>query len=166
MSCHTIGSKRRLVSKYGPLAEAFIRNYMDDAVERTFGIRFKNGKFMIGNKIMKIQGNNIVIDHEVYIGKPRLWTLITGNNPMKMITRDTNNSFTKPMCSTVTMLLKVVNPRANRSTKWNKILHPIWGDFSMKELHPPATRLTRRNTSAQVVFVLCICSFNIRRIGN
>ena len=72
MSRPKIGSKRRLVSAdyYGPLTEAFIRNYMDDAVDKTFGIRFKNGKFVIGNKIIKIQGDNIVIGNEVYIETP------------------------------------------------------------------------------------------------
>ena len=74
MSPPKIGSKRRLVSAdwHGPLAEAFIRNYMDDAVDKTFGIRFKSGKFMIGNKVIKIQGD---------IGTPGLWTLITEKNP-------------------------------------------------------------------------------------
>ena len=81
MSRPKIGSKRRLVSAdyYGPLA--FIRNNMDDVVDKTFGILFKNGNFLIGNKIMKIQDDNIVIGNEVYIGTPDLWTLITENNP-------------------------------------------------------------------------------------
>ena len=49
----------------------------------TFGIRFKNAKFMIGNKIIKIQDDNIVIGNEVYIGAPGLWILITEKNPME-----------------------------------------------------------------------------------
>ena len=72
MSRPRIGSKRRLVSTtdYGPPAEAFIRNYMDEAVDKTFGIYYKNGKFMIGNKIIMIKGDNIVIGNEVYVGTP------------------------------------------------------------------------------------------------
>ena len=36
-------SKRRLVAAdYDPLVEAFIRNYMDDTGDKTFGVRFKN----------------------------------------------------------------------------------------------------------------------------
>ena len=83
MSRPKIGSKRRLVSAdyYGPLAEAFIRKYMDDVVDKIFGTCFKNGNFMIGSKIMKIQGDNIVIGNEVYIGTPGLWTFITEKNP-------------------------------------------------------------------------------------
>ena len=78
-----IGSKRRLVgaTDYGPLAEAFTRIYTDDTVDKTFGICVKNGKFMIGNKISKIQGDNIVIGNEVYVRTPGLWTLITEKNP-------------------------------------------------------------------------------------
>ena len=85
MSRPKIGSKRRLVSTtdYGPLAEAFIRNYMNDTVDKAFGIGFRNGKFMIGNKIIKIQGGNIVIGNEVYFDTPSLWTLITEKNPME-----------------------------------------------------------------------------------
>ena len=53
-----IWSKRRLVAAadYGPLVEAFIRKYMDDTVDKTFGIRFKNEqKILIGNKIIRIR---------------------------------------------------------------------------------------------------------------
>ena len=39
-----IGSKRRLVNgDYGPLDESFPRKYMDDAVDRLFGMRYENG---------------------------------------------------------------------------------------------------------------------------
>ena len=41
------GSKHGLVAAdYGPLAEAFIRNYVDNTVEKMFDICFKNGKFL------------------------------------------------------------------------------------------------------------------------
>ena len=33
-----IGSKRRFVSDYGPLAETFLQKCMDDTVDKTFGI--------------------------------------------------------------------------------------------------------------------------------
>ena len=70
MSRLKIGSKRRLDSDYGPLAKAFIRNNMDDTVDKTFGFRFKNGKFVIGNKIIAIHIGNIVTGNEVYVGTP------------------------------------------------------------------------------------------------
>ena len=156
MSCPNIGSKRRLVSDYGPLAEAFIRNYMDDAVDKTFGIRYVNGKFMIGNKIIMIQGDNILIGNVVYFGTPKRIL----RNMMKKITRDTKSSFTKPMCSTVTMILEVVILQLT-DRRNGKIFSIQFGKiFSMMELHPATTRLMMSSTSARVVvmvFVLCIC---------
>ena len=73
---------------YDPLAEAFNRTYMDDTVDKTFGIRFKNGKFLIDNKIIKIPSGNIVISNEVYVGTPSLWTLITEKNPKEYDEKD------------------------------------------------------------------------------
>ena len=48
-----IGSKRRMVSDYGPLAETFLRNYMDDTVDRSFYTHYENGHFMMGGKCSK-----------------------------------------------------------------------------------------------------------------
>ena len=48
-----IGRKRRFASgDYGPLAESFLWKYMDDAVDRSFGIHYENGHFMMGDKIL------------------------------------------------------------------------------------------------------------------
>ena len=77
-----IGSKRRLVSgDYGPLAESFLRKYMDDAVDTSFGRRYENGHFTMGDKTLTIHGDNIMLDDEVYVGTPDLWTLITDKSP-------------------------------------------------------------------------------------
>ena len=38
-----IGSKRRFVSDCGPLADTFLRKYVDDIVDKTFGIRYESG---------------------------------------------------------------------------------------------------------------------------
>ena len=45
---------------------------MDDAVDRSSGIRYENGHFMMGDKILKIYGDNIMLDDEVYVGTPGL----------------------------------------------------------------------------------------------
>ena len=67
-------SKQRRV--HGPLTESFIQKYMDPkkfGIDTTFGIRYENdGVWMIGNKAVKINGDDIVIDGEVYDGTPGL----------------------------------------------------------------------------------------------
>ena len=83
-----IGSKRRFVSGYGPLAETFLQKYMDDSVDKTFDIRYESGKFTIGDKVIKIRGDNIEIDGEMYMGTPGLWALIVERNPKEYLFED------------------------------------------------------------------------------
>ena len=54
---------------------------MDDVVDRSFGIHHENGHFMMGDKTLKIHGDNIMLDDKVYVGPPGLWTLITDKSP-------------------------------------------------------------------------------------
>ena len=67
-------SKQRRV--YGPLTESFLQKYMDpkkSQIDTTFGIRYEDGDWMIGNKRIKINnGDDITIDGEVYDGTPGL----------------------------------------------------------------------------------------------
>ena len=74
-----IGGKRKRESKYGPLAAGFYRNYFNPngQMNKTFGIHYADGKHKIGDKLIDIIGDNIVINDEVYIGTPGLWSLIT-----------------------------------------------------------------------------------------
>ena len=72
----------------GPLAETFLQKYMDDTVDKTFGIRYESGKFMIGDKVIKVRGDNIEIDGEMYMGTPGLWALITEWNPREYLFED------------------------------------------------------------------------------
>ena len=66
---------------YGALDESFLRKYADDAVDKSFGIRYENGTFMMGDKILKMHGHNIMLDDEINVGTPGLWTLITDKSP-------------------------------------------------------------------------------------
>ena len=56
---------------------------MNEAVDGSFGIRYENGHFMMGDKILKIYGDNIMLDDEVYIG-----TLITDKSHKTYIKED------------------------------------------------------------------------------
>ena len=67
--------KRKRESKYGPLAARFYRNYLNPC-----WVYAEDGKPMIGDKLIDIVGDNIVIDDEVYIGTSGLWSLITDKN--------------------------------------------------------------------------------------
>ena len=85
-----IAGKRKRENMYGPLAARFYRNYLNPngQVDKTFGIRYEDGKPMIGDKRIDIVGDNIVIDDEVYIGTPGLWSLITDKTPREYDEKD------------------------------------------------------------------------------
>ena len=51
---------------------------MEDAADKTFGIRYKNENFKIGEKLIKIQG---ALGNEDYVGTPDLWALTSDRNP-------------------------------------------------------------------------------------
>ena len=53
---------------------------MDGAVDRLFGICYENEHFMMGDKILKIHDDNIMLD-EVYVGTLGLLTLIADKSP-------------------------------------------------------------------------------------
>ena len=40
-------------------------SHVDDRVDRSFGIRYESGKFIIGDKVFEIQGDNIEIYGEM-----------------------------------------------------------------------------------------------------
>ena len=53
-----------------PLAEEFLQKYMDPrkGTDTTFGICYESGTPMIGNKQIKIDGNDIIVDGSRYHG--------------------------------------------------------------------------------------------------
>ena len=81
-------SKQRRV--YGPLAESFLQKYMDhkkSQIDTTFGIRYEDGDWTIGNKRIKINGDDITIDVEVYDGNVNSTTMRTWSGIKNFSTR-------------------------------------------------------------------------------
>ena len=132
------GSPRSSERKaYGPFTDNFLQKYMDPKkyqIDTTFGIRYENGVWMIGNKQIKIAGDDIIIDGEVYDGTPGLWSLITDKAP-KQYTEDDLGRYKELLHETSAMHQhydpRSRYPRASRSKKWTHILRPIWTEFQM-----------------------------------
>ena len=129
-----IGAKRRLVMKHGPKTEKFLERYMkgDLELDKMFGFRLENDHFMIGDKAAHFQDDNIVIDGEVYVGTPGLWSLITDVKP-KGYTEDDYERY-KELLHETNVLRRNYDPdssypRSSKSKKWGKVLHQIWEDF-------------------------------------
>ena len=128
-------AKTELEPLYSDLAEEFLNRYMDPKgeVDTTFGIRFENGSPMIGRKMIKIKGNDIVVDGDIYHGTPGLWSLITDKHPQHFT--ETDFTWYKDILHQTSALhqdyIRYNNPRASKSKKWTSILRPIWNEIQV-----------------------------------
>ena len=116
----------------------------DPDVDTTFGIHYsQDGSARIGSKIVTIQGDDIVIENEVYHGTKGLWRLITGvrEDQIGRIGED----FTEEDLQEYIRLLRQTNvlhrdfnpnnprPRSSSSYKWRIILKPLWERFKKED---------------------------------
>ena len=134
-----IRAKRRMITKNGSLTENFIHRYMegDTTLDKSFGLRYENNHFKIGDKTVQFQGNNILVDGEVYVGTPGLWSLIVDERPKGY----DNNDFEryKELLHETNVLRREFNsstnlPRASKSKKWTKLLSHVWTEFKRRDV--------------------------------
>ena len=121
---------------FGHMAEEYRQRYSlrDPDIDTQFGINFlSNGKTVIGNTPITIDGDDIIIAGNVYEGTEGLWTLLTEKNKEQLENRYDKNDIQQYM-----EILKDTaalhqnfdpennRPRSNQSYKWRKILSLIW----------------------------------------
>ena len=141
-------------NNFGPYTDEFLKKYLDldtrsSQIDTTFGIRYENGPWMIGDKQIKIDDDDIRIDDETYVGTSGLWSLITSKSPTNYTDDDLQRY--KELLYETSALHQHYNsrdpyPRASRSMKWKQILGPIWNEFQMTGMTPPSP-MNRTKTS-------------------
>ena len=111
-------------------------NYIKPEEKTTFGMYFKDGDFRIGDKKVDIKGDNIKIGDKEYIGTSGLWDLIMNEDPQ---------NFTEEDYLKYGRILKQTNaiyqgnnpkqnyPKSSKSTKWKKLIKPIWEDIKKQK---------------------------------
>ena len=61
----------------GDIAEQYLQKFAcNSGIDKTFGLRDKDGKFYIGNKEAKIKENNIIVGDKENASTPGLWELM------------------------------------------------------------------------------------------
>ena len=123
--------------KFGPfateaLSQAFGQN------DTKYGFRIQDGEYMIGNKEIHIDGDDIVIHDTKYKGTPGLWRLITKPEPNDGdYTAADMNEYKDIMIKTSALKTNYdpesKKPRASRSKKWISILKPIWEEQKQRD---------------------------------
>ena len=111
-------------------------NYIKPEEKTTFGMYFKDGDFRIGDKKVDIKGDDIIIGDKKYTGTPGLWDLIMNEEPQ---------NFTEEDYLDYGKILKQTNaiyqgnnpnqnkPKSSKSTKWKKLIKPIWEDIKKQK---------------------------------
>jgi hypothetical protein len=78
----------------GPIAYKYVSTYLNNEKlgDRMFGIRKEiDGKYYVGNKEVKFDNDDPIIDGIKYKGTPGLWELLTMKSPKTFSVEDENN---------------------------------------------------------------------------
>jgi len=113
-------------------------------VDTSFGIYFsEDGHTKMGNKIVKIVGDNLIVDNDVYTGTKGLWTLITGATKKQI--GNIGEKYNEADVYQYIKLLQQISalhqnfdpkdphPRSSRSWKWKNFLKNIWEQLNKQE---------------------------------
>ena len=116
----------------GSIATNALKKFLrrDDA-DKIYGLRDKNGKFYIGNKLAVIDNNDLIVGKYEYKGTPGLWELITSKNP------DENIYDLKDLEIYAKLLIRSnalrqnydpdnKRPLSSSGNKWKNLLSNIW----------------------------------------
>ena len=116
--------------KLGDIAIKYLTHAISPDSDKTFGIYpDENNKLKIGSKFINFNGNDIIIDGDIYPGTPGLWELIVSKNPENYKPED-YDEYEKLLIQTNAINQKNdpknPRPKSSSSYKWNYIIKPIW----------------------------------------
>ena len=116
----------------GPIAKRYLSRFVGkEDVDKTFGLYNKHGNFYIGDKMVQIVDDNLIIDDEEYEGTPGFWELIISKHPSNDIyTEGDYHNYSEILIKTNAIRTnndpKETRPKASKASKWKDIVKPIW----------------------------------------
>ena len=125
------------IINFGPLAvDSLLKAFTKKDIDKFYGIYAEDGNFKIGDKLITIEKDNIIINDITFVGTPGLWELITLKNPEKYTEEDLTN-YQRLVILTNTAY-RNNNPTQNypkqsRGIKWKNIIKPIWEKIKKEE---------------------------------
>ena len=128
----------------GPIAETFLKTpWNKENLDLDFGLNTQNEerKFKFGDKEVKFDGNDIVVEGERFVGTPGFWALIISKNPSPGDYTDDDKKNYKNLLIKTNAIFQGNNPENTRAkgnyrgNKWKEVINPIW-----QEIKPKPTR--------------------------
>ena len=126
----------------GPIAEKYLKLYTSKRghIDKSSGLHTdeKTGQFYIGNKVVDINRDNIVLGGKEYKGTQGLWELIVKNNPDEEIYDDKDlENYEEIMEKTHALRRNYderrIHPNASKSPKWKNFGKRIWKNIRERE---------------------------------
>ena len=128
------------ILELGPIPNKYLRMFTTkDQADTTFGLYDKDGKFYIGDKLAVIDGDDLVVGRDEYVGTEGLWELLVSKNPDPTIYDDNDKAAYKKLMLETNSLYRGNNPRDFRAkgnyrgVKWENPLGEFWGEIREKK---------------------------------
>ena len=146
-------------SVIGPVAEKYLKLFTNKkgGIDKPSGLHTDSstGNFKIGDKVIGIDYDNIIIGKKKYEGTQGLWELIVNKNPDENVyTDDDLVNYEEIMEKTHALRRNYdensVHPIASKSPKWKKIGQQIWKRIKEKEGSGVETVIIPRDPNALV----------------
>ena len=116
----------------GTVAENYLTQFASkEDVDKTFGLYAKHGEFFIGDSLIKIEGDDIIVKDKEYKGTPGLWELLIMKEPDKSIYKwEDFRNYAEILRNANSMKHnhdpKSNKPKCSKSQKYKQIIRPIW----------------------------------------
>ena len=116
----------------GNVASKYLKKFATkNEADKTYGLYDKKGNFYIGNKLVVILDNDLIVGKDEYEGTPGLWELIVSKEPKDFSAEDYDN-YAKLMVKSNALRAgndpESKRPKSSKSYKWNTILKDIWNN--------------------------------------
>ena len=114
----------------GNIARAYLSHSLkkENDADHTYGLRYDNLAYKIGNKVVEIKNNDIIIGDTPYKGTQGLWELITLKKP-KEYTQDDLDTYKAILLQTNGHLKNYIDGAqmlGNKHTKYLNIIKPLF----------------------------------------
>ena len=114
----------------GDIAATYLKKFATkNEADKTYGLYDKKGNFYIGNKLVVILDNDLIVGKDEYEGTPGLWELIVSKEQKDFSAEDYDN-YAKLMVKSNALRAgndpESKRPKSSKSYKWNTILKDIW----------------------------------------
>ena len=126
----------------GPVAGHYLKLFINKKgnIDKSSGLHTDTStdEFKIGNKVIGINNDNIIIGEKEYEGTHGLWELLVKKNPSEnLYTTDDLNNYEEIMEQTHALRRNYdensVYPVASKSPKWKKFGQRIWNRIKERE---------------------------------